>query len=77
MLRSVALIRPDVSEERISSIIRVTIIGELQADSFHLDDGGNTFLGNGVTPQKTQFFIVTAVKISNLTINRLGSVAET
>jgi hypothetical protein len=31
MLRSVALVRTDVSEERIISVIRVTIIGEQRA----------------------------------------------
>jgi hypothetical protein len=30
MLRHVALLKPDVSEERIASIIKVTIIGELR-----------------------------------------------
>jgi demethoxyubiquinone hydroxylase (CLK1/Coq7/Cat5 family) len=54
MLRRVALVRPDVSEEFSASIIRVTRIGEL----------GTTL---AVTSQKTQFFIVTALKTSNLT----------
>jgi hypothetical protein len=35
----VALVRTDVSEERIASIIRVTRIDELFTDSCHLDDG--------------------------------------
>jgi hypothetical protein len=46
ILRRVALVRTDVSEEPGASFIRVTKIGEL-----------------GTTP----FFIVTAVKTSNLT----------
>jgi hypothetical protein len=68
MLRRVAVVRTDISEERSASIITVTRIGEL-----------GTSLKNGVfwvvTPcgscknrtQKTPFFIVTAVKTSNLT----------
>jgi hypothetical protein len=56
MLRRVALVRTDVSEERSASIIRVTRIGELGTtlavtsngiklvDSCHPDDGGDTFL---------------------------------
>jgi hypothetical protein len=51
MLRRVALVRTDVSEELSVSFIRVTIIGE----------------PHGVASQKTPFFIVTAVKNSNLT----------
>jgi hypothetical protein len=47
LLRRVALVRTDVSEEPGASFIRVTNIG--------------------VTTQKTPFFIVTAVKTSNLT----------
>jgi hypothetical protein len=56
-----ALVRTDVSEEL--------------GDSCQPDDGGATFLGNvtsykshmALTSQKTAFFIVTAVKTSNLT----------
>jgi hypothetical protein len=51
MLRRVALVRTDVSEEPGASFIRVTRIGEL----------GTT------QAAKTPFFIVTAVKTSNLT----------
>jgi hypothetical protein len=56
MLRRVAVVRTDVSEERSASIIRVTKIGELGrtlavtrnrhallTDSFHLDEGGAKF----------------------------------
>jgi hypothetical protein len=50
------LVRTDVSEE-LSASIRVTRIGEL----------GTTLEPPGVTSQKSPFFIVTAVKISNLT----------
>jgi redox-regulated HSP33 family molecular chaperone len=53
MLRHVALVRTDVSEELSTSIIRVTTIGEL----------GTTL----AVTRKTPFFIVTAVKTSNLT----------
>jgi hypothetical protein len=58
MLRRVALVRTDVSEDFRASFIRVTRIGEL----------GTTLAvtSNGVTSQKTSFFIVTAVKTSNL-----------
>jgi hypothetical protein len=49
-----ALVRTNVSEELIASIIKVTRIGELQEL-------------RGVASQKTPFFIVTAVKTSNLT----------
>jgi hypothetical protein len=57
MLRCVALVRTDVSEERSTSIISVTRIDELgtlaitsnsstqrACDSCHPDDGGATFL---------------------------------
>jgi hypothetical protein len=51
MLCHVALVRTDISEESIASIIRVTKIGELAttlelADSCHPDDRGDTFLRN-------------------------------
>jgi hypothetical protein len=86
MLRRVALVRTDVSEEPSASFIRVTRIDELgttqaatnnrrtlrrNTDSCHPDEGGSKrrFLQDphGVTSQKTPFFIVTAVKTSNLT----------
>jgi hypothetical protein len=60
MLRRVALVKTDVSEELSASIIRVARIGEL--DRFLQEP-------HGVTSQKTPFFIVTAVKTSNLTQN--------
>jgi hypothetical protein len=62
MLRHMALVRTDVSEERSASIIRVTTIGELEttlaatsnrrtllkmlSTSCHPDDGGAKFLRN-------------------------------
>jgi hypothetical protein len=48
MLRRVALVRTDVSEEHSASIIRVTRIGELGtlADSCPPDDGVTMFLRN-------------------------------
>jgi hypothetical protein len=57
MLRRVALIRTDVSEE-LSASIRATRIGEL---------GTTLAVPHGVTSQKIPFFIVTAVKTPNLT----------
>jgi hypothetical protein len=52
MLRRVALVGTDVSEELGASFIRVTRIGELETTQ---------------AVKKTPFFIVTAVKTSNLT----------
>jgi hypothetical protein len=56
ILRPVDLVRTDVSEEHIASIIRVTRVGELGvtlavtsnqlANSFHPDSGGDTFRRN-------------------------------
>jgi hypothetical protein len=43
MLRSVALVRTDVSDELSASIIRVTRIGELRTLA---DDGGDKFFRN-------------------------------
>jgi hypothetical protein len=56
ILGPVAFVRTYVSEEISASIIRVTRVGELGTTKPH-----------GVTSQKTAFFIVTAVKTSNLT----------
>jgi hypothetical protein len=66
MLRRVALVRTDVSEELSASFIRVTIIGELgtavasnlrtlriNTISCHPDDGDDTFLRN-VDSDKSQ-----------------------
>jgi hypothetical protein len=77
MLRRVALVGTDVSEERSASIIRVTRIGEL-GTTLALASNRRTlrhvsakrwFLQepHGAISQKTAFFIATAVKISNLT----------
>jgi hypothetical protein len=58
MLYRVALVGTDVSGKVVSSNIRVKRIGEIET----------TLVGtNIVTSQKTAFFIVTAVKTSNLT----------
>jgi hypothetical protein len=58
MLRRVALVRTDVSEEHNAFIIKVTRIGDLETlavtsvgfsyliDSCHSDDGGTTFFRN-------------------------------
>jgi hypothetical protein len=80
MLRRVVLVRTDVSEEPGASFITVTRIGELgttqAATSNRRTLRRNTkvppkrrFLQepHGVTSQKTPFFIVTAVKTSDLT----------
>jgi hypothetical protein len=76
MLHRVALVRTDVSEETSASFIRVTRIGE-QGTTLAATSNRRTlrritkrqFLQepHGVTSQKTPFFIVTAVKTSNLT----------
>jgi hypothetical protein len=80
MLRRVALVRTDVSEEPDASIIRVTRIGEL-GTTLAATINRRTLRRNtkvspkrrflqephGVTSQKTPFSIVTAVKTSNLT----------
>jgi hypothetical protein len=62
MLRRVALVRTDDSEDRINSVIRVTRIVEvgttlvvtsnrstLRRILCHFDDGSDTFFGNEVT----------------------------
>jgi hypothetical protein len=68
MLRRVALIRTDVSEEPGASFIRVTKIGELGITQAATPPK-RRFLQepHDVTSPKTPFFIVTAVKTSNLT----------
>jgi hypothetical protein len=67
MLRPVALVRTDVSEERGASFIRVTRIGELgTTQAATLPKRQFLQEPHGVTSQKTPFFIVTAVKTSNL-----------
>jgi hypothetical protein len=74
LLRRVALLRTDVSEEPGASFIRVTKIGVLgptqAATSNRRTLRRNTKEPHGVTTQKTPFFIVTAVKTSNLTAER-------
>jgi hypothetical protein len=64
ILCRVALVRDDVSEETIVSVIRVTRNGELGTTKLR-------FLQepHDVTSQSTTFFIVTAVETSNLTWN--------
>jgi hypothetical protein len=80
MIRHVALVGTDVSEELSVFFIKVTRIGEL-GTTLALTSKRRTLRRNtkflqephGVTSQKTPFFIVTAVKTSNLTyeMNRL------
>jgi hypothetical protein len=74
MLRRVALVRTDVSEELSSSIIRVTKIGELGTLALTsngrklrrmmeaLSSSETSVLRRATTSHKTTFFIVTAVK---------------
>jgi hypothetical protein len=70
MIRRVALVRTDVSEELNASFIRVTRVGEI-GTTLAVTSNRRTLRRNqeshGVTSQKTQVFIVTAVKTSNLT----------
>jgi hypothetical protein len=69
----VALVRTDVSEELSASFIRVTRIGELGTTLAVTRNRPPKlrFLQepHGLTSQKTPFFIVTAMKTSNLTGN--------
>jgi hypothetical protein len=68
MLRRVALVRTDVSEEPSASFIRMTRIGELET-TLAATSNRRTLREqepHGVTSQKTPFFIVTTVKTSNL-----------
>jgi hypothetical protein len=75
MLRRVALVRTDVSEELSAFFIRVTRIGELgttlavASNRRTLQRFLRRFLQEPhvVTSQKMAFFIVTALKTSNLT----------
>jgi hypothetical protein len=64
ILRRVALVRTDVSEELSASFIRATRIGELGTT---LALTSNRRTPHGATSKKTPFFIGTAVKTSNLT----------
>jgi hypothetical protein len=71
ILRHVALVRTDVSEEYRASFFRVTRVGEL-GTSLGVTSKRRTLRKplqelHGVTSQKTPFFIVTAVKTSNIT----------
>jgi hypothetical protein len=58
-----ALVRTDVSEERIASFIGVTGINGIKVSYYYQP---HHWL-HGVASQKTAFFIVTAVKNSNIT----------
>jgi hypothetical protein len=63
LLRRLALVRTDVSEERSASFIRVTRIGELGTTQAATSNQAiRRFLQepHGITWQKTPFFIVTA-----------------
>jgi hypothetical protein len=73
MLRRVALVRTDVSEELSASIISVTTIGDLGTlvvtSNRRYVTPQHRFLQDphGIISQKMAIFIVTAVKTSNLT----------
>jgi hypothetical protein len=83
MIHRLALVRIDISEEPIASLIRGTRISKLgttltvsgnrrtllrNTKSCHPDDGGGMFLRNvGSYNSHRAFFIVTAVKPSKLT----------
>jgi hypothetical protein len=82
MLRRVALVRTDVWEEPSTSFIRVTRIGELRTtlaailvtlmkEALGSSETSVLLEPHGVTSQKTPFFIVTAVKTSNLKFHSL------
>jgi hypothetical protein len=58
MLRRVALVRTDVSEEISASFIRVTRIGELGTTIAVTSNRRFLHEPRGETPQKTPFFIV-------------------
>jgi hypothetical protein len=75
-------VRTNISEEHIASIIRATRFGKpvtanvvrssavlvtLMMDAIRSSDTSVLKQSHGVASQKTAFFIVTAVKISNLT----------
>jgi hypothetical protein len=68
-----ALVRTDVSEKIRASIIRVTRIDELGTSAVtsnrHMPGRSSRFLQepHGIISQKMAFFIVTAMKTSNLT----------
>jgi hypothetical protein len=61
ILRRVALVRTDNSEERIASITILMIETIRSSDTSALKEP------HGVTSQKMTFFVVIAVKISDLT----------
>jgi hypothetical protein len=74
----VALVRTDISEELSASIIRVTrilvilmrvtrILVILMMEALNPPKRRFLIEPHGVTSQKTSFFIVTALKTSNLT----------
>jgi hypothetical protein len=80
MLRRVALVRTDVSEELSASIISMRrllvtanavpsspILVPLIREAIITSETSVLTRAHDVTSQKTQFFIITAVKISNLT----------
>jgi hypothetical protein len=60
MLHRGTLVRTDVSEERIASIIRVTRIGSnlLLTHSLHSDNGGDTFLETSLLTRATRRHVI-------------------
>jgi hypothetical protein len=76
LLRRVALVRTDVSEEPGASFIRVFLhsVRRLLVAACVIPSSPifvTLPLPHGVTTQKTPFFIVTAMKTSNLTMSVL------
>jgi hypothetical protein len=69
MLRRVALVRTDVSEEPSSSFIRVTRIGELGTTQAATSNR-RTLRRNAVTSQKTPFFRESLVNTALNNANR-------
>jgi hypothetical protein len=67
MSRHEALVRSDVSEDRNASITMVTRIGEI--GMLAVTTIRSTLETRGITFQETAFFIVTAMKSSDLTSN--------
>jgi methylglyoxal synthase len=70
MLHRVALVRTDVSGERITSIIRLLVTANAVPSSpivFTLFRNVGSYKAHKALSQKTAFFIVTAVETSNLT----------
>jgi hypothetical protein len=73
MSRRVALVRTDISEELSASFIRLTRIGELGTTLAVTSN--RSMPRRNISSQKTPFFIVTAMKTSNLTSGQESQMA--